>query len=330
MPLDRHGGAREHDVNILEAVGASAHVFDSGTIAVGAGHVLAYEQVGRPDGTPVVYLHGGPGSGATDSARELFDGGRHRAVIFDQRGAGRSTPHASESNVDWASIDLDHHLSDIEQLREHLRIDRWTVHGSSWGSVLGLAYAERHPEQVNAVVLGAVSTGTRADIEWLTVHAGRFFPAEWRAFRDHLPERLRDRRLVDAYAELLMDPDPQVHEAAAAAWCRWEDAHVATTPGAAANPRFDDPRFRLGFARQVTHCWRHDSWLDDDEIVVKADRLAGIPGWLVHGRLDVSSPLDAPWRIHRAWPGSELIVVDDEGHGGRSIADTCRRILAEI
>jgi proline iminopeptidase len=145
-----------------------------------------------------------------------------------------------------------------------------------------------------------------------------------------VPDRLRDRRLVDAYAELVSDPDPAVHEPAAAAWCAWEDAHVAVTSDARPDPRYDDPRFRLAFARQVTHCWRHDSWLAPDELVAGAGRLAGVPGWLVHGRLDVSSPLDAPWRLHRAWPGSHLVVVDGEGHGGTSIWATCRRLLADL
>ena len=211
---------------------------------------------------------------------------------------------------------MEHHVADIERLRVHLGIERWIVFGISWGSVLGATYAERHPDRVTALVLAAVSTGTAAEIDWLTVQAGRFFPAAWRAFRDHVPNELRGMRLVDAYNVLLMDPDPEVHDAAARAWCRWEDAHVATTPGATPNPRYDDARFRLGFARQVTHCWRHDSWLAPDEIVSNAGQLAGIPGWLIHGRLDVSSPLDAPWRLHQAWPDSELIVVDDEGHGG--------------
>jgi proline iminopeptidase len=183
---------------------------------------------------------------------------------------------------------------------------------------------------VTAVVVGAVSTGTAADIDWLTVHAGRFFPAEWRAFRDHVPAERRGQRLVDAYNRMLLDPDPAVREAAAIAWCRWEDAHVATTPGAAPNPRYDDARFRLGFARQVTHCWRHDSWLAPDEIVRNAGRLAGVPGFLVHGRLDLSSPLDAPWRIHQAWPGSELIIVDSDGHGGDAMARHVRRLLVEL
>lgn len=315
---------------MFASVRSAAEVFDSGVVGVDGGHALFYEQIGSPDGMPIVYLHGGPGSGITPSARQLFHGDRHRAVLFDQRAAGRSTPHASAPNVHWASIDLDHHVSDIEQLREHLGIDEWAVHGYSWGSVLGLAYAQRHPERVTAVVVGAVSTGTRSDIDWLTVHAGRFFPAEWEAFRSHIPRRLQGRRLVDAYAELLMDPDPAIHEPAAIAWCRWEDAHVGTTPGAAPNPRYEDPQFRLGFARQVTHCWRNNSWLSNDELVENADRLVGIPGWLVHGRLDVSSPLDAPWRIHQTWPNSQLIIVDNEGHGGSTIFETCASILAGL
>lgn len=307
----------------------AAEPFAAGHLDVGDGHVLYHEQVGARDGTPVVYLHGGPGAGCTLGARRNFDLRLHRAVLFDQRSAGRSTPHASEEGGHWASIDMDHHVDDIERLREHLGIERWIVFGVSWGSVLGATYAERHPERVRALVLAAVSTGTAGDIDWLTVHAGRFFPAEWRAFRDHVPAGLRGERLVDAYNTLLMDPDPEVRGAAAAAWCRWEDAHVATTPGARPNSHFADPRFRLGFARQVTHCWRHNSWLVPDEIVRNAARLAGIPGWLVHGRFDLSSPLDAPWRLHQAWPGSEL-VVDDEGHGGETIAMHWCRALADL
>ena len=304
--------------------------FDEGRIDVGDGHVLVYEQVGVPDGTPIVYLHGGPGSGCTPGARGNFDRRRHRAVLFDQRAAGRSTPYAADEDVHWASIDMDHHVRDIEQLREHLGIDRWIVFGLSWGSALGLTYAERHPERVTAVVVAAVSTGTRADIDWITVDAGRFFPAEWAAFRDHVPQQLRHLRLVDAYNQLVMDPDPAVNEAAAAAWCRWEDAHVATTPGAVPNPRYLDARFRLGFARQVTHCWRNDLWLEPDEIINNVGRLSGIPGWLIHGRLDISSPLDNPWRINRAWADSQLIVIDDEGHGGDAMMHTWRRVLADL
>lgn len=177
-----------------------------GRLGVGDGHVLYYEQVGTPEGTPVLYLHGGPGSGCTPNARRYFDPERHRAVLFDQRAAGRSTPHASDDGVDWASIDMDHHIADIEQLREHLGIERWIVFGVSWGSALGATYAERHPERVTALVLAAVGTGTAEDIDWLTIQVGRFFPAEWREFRDHIPPELRHERLVDAYNTLLIDP----------------------------------------------------------------------------------------------------------------------------
>ncbi len=172
-----------------------------------------------------------------------------------------------------------------------------------------------------------MSTGTAEDIDWSTVEAGRFFPAEWEAFRDFIPPSLRDRRIVDAYNELVMDPDPDVHAPAAHSWCLWEDRHMATTPGSGRNPRYDDPAFRLGFARQVTHCWRHNSWLADGELVENAVRLADVPGWLIHGRLDVSSPLWGPWRLHNAWPGSEFIVVDNEGHGGPDMQAEWRRVL---
>ncbi|HSL59966.1 MAG TPA: alpha/beta fold hydrolase [Acidimicrobiales bacterium] len=303
--------------------------FAAGRLDVGGGHVLHYEEVGSPSGTPVVYLHGGPGSGCSPAARRLFAAG-HRAILVDQRAAGRSTPHAADDEVGWDTIDMDHHVADLERLRSHLGIDRWIVFGISWGSVLGATYAERHPARVRALVLAAVSTGTADDIEWLTVHAGRFFPAAWDELRAHVPPALRDLRLVDAYHRLVMDPDPAVHHPAALAWCRWEDAHVATAPGARPSSRFDDARFRLGFARQVTHCWRNDSWLEPGEIVRRAGALAGIPGWLVHGRLDVSSPLDAPWRLHRAWPGSELVIVDGDGHGGDETMVRCRQILARL
>ena len=307
-----------------------AEPFATGRLDVGDGHVLHWEQLGAPDGVPVVYLHGGPGSGCTSGIRRAFDFTRHRAVLFDQRSAGRSTPHASEEGVDWASIDMDHHVADIEALRQHLSIDRWIVFGVSWGSVLGATYAERHPDRVTGLVLGAISLGRAEDIDWLTVHAGRFFPEEWRAFRDHIPERLRDRRLVDAYNELLMDPDPVVRDAAATAWCAWETAHVATTPQLRRNPRYDDPRFRLGFARQVTHCWRNNSWLTPDEIVANAGRLSGLPGWLITGRLDLSGPLDGAWRLNQAWPDSKLVIVDDEGHGGIGMFTQWTHALAEL
>jgi proline iminopeptidase len=304
--------------------------FDVGYLDVGNGHRLYYEQIGIPSGVPVVYLHGGPGAGCTPGARKNFNPNLHRAILFDQRASGRSTPHASGDNVHWASIDMKHHVSDIEQLREHLRISNWIVFGVSWGSVLGATYAELHPERVKSLVLGAFSTGTAYDVDWLTVHAGRFFPAEWSEFVGHIPPAMRTRLIVDAYNDLLMDPDPTIRSQAAQAWCKWENAHVATTAISRPNPRFEDPEFQLGFARQVTHCWRHNNWLDDDQIVKNAGHLANIPGWLIHGRFDLSGPLDAPWKLHQVWPQSKLIIVDDEGHGGFQMVEHWSRILQEL
>ena len=304
--------------------------FDRGHLSVGDGHRLYYEQVGSPDGAPVVYLHGGPGSGCTSGARAFFDAQRHRAVLFDQRSAGRSTPHASEDGVNWDSINMDHHVADIERLREHLGIERWTIFGISWGSVLGATYAERHPGRVNAVVLAAVSTGTADDIDWLTVSMGRIYPPEWHEFQQHVPAEMRHQRLVDSYNSLLMDGDPATRQAAATAWCRWEEAVVGESTTGWTNGRYADPAFRLGFARQVTHCWRHDSWLMPHEIVRRARALTGIPGSLIHGRQDLCSPLDAPWRLHRAWEGSELVVVKDEGHGGADMAALWSKALVRL
>jgi len=195
---------------------------------------------------------------------------------------------------------------------------------------LGATYAEAHPERVTALILGAVSTGTAYDVDWLTVHPDRFFPAEWNEFVSHIPMAMKSLRIVEAYNNMLMDLDPAIHVPAAAAWCKWENAHVATTAIIRANPRFEDPKFQLGFARQVTHCWRHNNWLSENQIILNADRLANIPGWLIHGRLDLSGPLDASWKLHRAWPESTLIVVDDEGHGGPKMAEHWSRILVDL
>lgn len=304
----------------LRRVAVTLEPFDQGHLSVGDGHRLYYEQIGNPDGAPVVYLHGGPGSGCTPGARAYFNPQRHRAVLFDQRGAGRSTPHASGDDLDWDTIDMDHHVADIERLRSHLTIRRWTAFGISWGSVLGATYAERHPDRVNALVLAAVSTGTADDIDWLTTSMGRIYPQEWHEFQQHVPAEMRHQRLVDSYNSLLLEDDPAIRQAAATAWCRWEEAVVGDGGGAWSNNRYADPAFRLAFARQVTHCWRHDSWLEPNEIIEHAHRLAGIPGSLIHGQQDLSAPLDAPWRLHRAWAGSELVVVEDEGHGGEHMA----------
>ena len=284
-----------------------------GTLDVGDGHRVYWEICGNPDGTPAVVFHGGPGSGCTPRARRYFDPSVYRIVLFDQRSCGRSTPHASMPGVDLASNTTAHLLRDIESLRVHLGIGRWLVFAGSWGSTLALAYATKFPDRVSALILWGTATTTRAEIEWVTRGARVLLPEAWAQFRDGASAGDADASLVDAYHRLLVDPDVQVHEKAARDWCDWEMALVAR-PGQPPDRRWDSAGFRLAFARLVTHYWRHGAWLDEGILLRQAGRLAGIPGVLVHGRLDLASPLATPWHLSRAWPGSELVVIDAAGH----------------
>ena len=234
---------------------------------------------------------------------------------FDQRNCGRSTPHASEPDVDLSTNTTADLIEDCERIRTHLGIDRWLVWGGSWGTTLGLAYGEAHPERVSEMILVSVGTTTRREVEWITRAMGRVFPEEWARFRDVVPEADRDGDLSAAYSRLLHVADPHIRERAAQAWCAWEDTHVGTYAGHTHDPRFDDPRFRMCFARIVTHYWSHAAFLEDGQLLRDVHRLAGISGVLVHGRLDISSPPDTAWQLARVWPAAELVLVDDAGHG---------------
>ena len=286
--------------------------YDHGMLEVGDGHRVYWEICGNPAGKPAVVLHGGPGSGCTAGSRRGFDPLRYRIFLFDQRGCGRSTPFGG-----LLANTTEHLLADIELLRAFFGIERWLVFGGSWGSTLALAYAERHPDRVSEMVLVSIATTTRAEVEWITHGVGRYFPREWERFRNGVPAAERDGSLVDAYHRLLVDPDPAVHEKAARDWCDWEMAIVAVQPNHTPNPRYARPEFRLTFARIVTHYWRHNAWLEDGKLLREVGRLAGIPGVLIHGRLDFGSPLITAWNLARDWPGSELVIVDDAGHDGR-------------
>jgi proline iminopeptidase len=290
--------------------------YDRGMLDVGDGHRVYWETCGNPDGRPAIYLHGGPGSGSTPGARRYFDPDAYRVVLFDQRGSGRSRPLASEPDADLSTNTTAHLIADIERLRRLHGIDRWTVLGISWGSTLGLAYAQAHPRQVTALVLAAVGTDSRREVEWLTRDVGRIFPREWDRFAAAVPDTLRHMPLVDAYATLLFDQDAAVREHAAREWCAWEDAHISLAPGHTPSERYENPEFRLRFARLVTHYWRHAAFLEDGQLLRDAATLNGIPGILVHGRYDVSSPLETAWQLSRNWSTSQLQVIDDEGHGG--------------
>jgi proline iminopeptidase len=288
--------------------------YEQGVLDAGDGQLLYWEVCGNPAGKPAVVLHGGPGSGCTPGARRFFDPAAYRIVLFDQRGCGRSTPHASDPTTDLAPNTTRHLLADIERLRALLGIERWLVLGGSWGSTLGLAYAERHPQRVTELVLVGTTTTLRREVEWVTRSVGRLFPEQWARFRAGVPEAERDGDLVGAYRRRLHHPDSAVRERAAADWCRWEDAHVRVRAGQGPDPRYDDPAFRMAFARLVTHYWRHAGFLEDGALQRGAPRLAGIPGVMVHGRLDLSAPLDVPWELAQAWPDAELVVVEGAGH----------------
>ena len=289
--------------------------YEHGMLDVGDGNLVYWEACGNPQGKPALVVHGGPGSGCTAGARRNFDPGAYRIILFDQRGCGRSTPHASDQSTDLGTNTTAHLLADIELLRQQLNIDRWLIFGGSWGSVLGLVYALRHPGRVSEIVLTGIATGRRAETDLITRGLGRLFPDAWARFRDAVPAADRDGDLADAYHRLLNDPDQAVRAKAAQDWCDWEIAIVPTSPP---NPRYDRSEFRMAFARIVTHYWRHGSWLEEGSVLEQARRLAGIPGVLVQGRLDLGNLLGTPWELAHAWPGSELVLVDDAGHDASS------------
>lgn len=296
--------------------------YESGMLDVGDGNEIYWEVCGNPEGTPALAVHGGPGSGCVPGMRRIFNPDKYRLVLFDQRGCGRSTPHASDPAVDLRTNTTDHLIADVEVLRVYLGVDRWVVVGWSWGTTLALAYAEQCPEQVAALVLTAVGTTGPREVQWLTRDVGRLFPAEWSRFRDALPEADRNGNLVEAYARLLNDSDAAVREKAARDWCQWEENHVNLSSEPCPNPRYSDPRFRMCFARLVTHYWRHAAWRADGELLRNVTKISHIPAVLIHGRLDLSSPPDIAWQLAKAWPAAQLHIVPGAGHSaGGAMSD---------
>jgi proline iminopeptidase len=294
--------------------GPSPEPYDQGHLAVGDGHHLYWEVCGNPMGKAAVVLHGGPGSGATPYWRQFFDPSRYRYVLFDQRGCGRSTPHAGDDVAALQDNTTAHLVADIERLREHLSVDRWLVLGASWGSTLGLAYAIQHPERVSELVLWAVVTTRAAGIAWLTHVMGQIFPEEFDQLVASLPEGRSTENIPRAFNELLRSDDPDVRDAAAVAWCAWED-RIATLSGPVrTSQRFRDPRTRLGFARLVTHYFGNAAFLPDDAIVGSLERLTSIPAYLLRGRLDIASPLRAAYEIAQRLPLATLDIVEPDAH----------------
>lgn len=301
--------------------------YDHGLLDVGDGNLVYWETCGNPDGKPALVVHGGPGSGSGTGSRRYFDPDRYRVVLYDQRGCGRSRPLASDPSTDMSVNTTEHLLADMERLREHVGIERWLLYGGSWGSTLILAYAERHPRRVSEIVLLGVTTTRRSEIDWLYRGVGRFFPEEWERFRAGVPEADRDGDLVAAYARLMESPADDVRRKAAADWLAWEDAVISLEPQGTPNAYSDRPAdAQLAFVRICAHYFAHGAWLEEGALLRNAHRLAGIPGVLFHGRLDLGSPLATAWELARAWPDAQLMIVDDSGHTG---SDTMRKqILA--
>lgn len=305
--------------------------YDDGMLDVGEGNLVYWEQCGNPGGKPALVVHGGPGSGCTPGQRGYFDPQRYRTVLFDQRNCGRSLPHASDPATELAHNTTDHLVADMERLRRHLGIERWLLMGGSWGSTLILAYAQRHPERVTEIVINGVTTSRRAEIDWLYRGVGRFFPAEWERFREGAGgPQVAPQDVVPAYAALAGHPDAAVRERATADWCTWEDAVLSLEPSGGPRPYSDRPSAaRLAMVRIASHYFAHGAWLAEGALIDGAARLAGIPGALFHGRLDLSSPVDTAHHLVRGWPDARLTVVDDSGHkGSATMSANVRAALA--
>lgn len=301
--------------------------FEQGMLDVGDGHAVYWERCGNPAGKPALVLHGGPGSGCTAMHRRFFDPAAWCVTLFDQRGCGRSTPHASVA-FDPATNTTAHLVADIEALRVTFGVERWTLLGNSWGSTLALVYAEAYPERVEGIVLGGVTTTRRREIDWLyRGGVAPLFPEQWERFQAGVSPELRDLDVIDAYATLLADADTAVAARAATAWCEWESATIGAEGEPRLTRRFQDPAYALAFARIVTHYFRHGAWLEEEQVLRDAGRLAGIPGVLVQGRLDLQGPLVTAWELARSWPDAELQVVD-ASHSAFEVAMAAELVAA--
>ncbi|GAB1597112.1 prolyl aminopeptidase [Lysobacter claricitrinus] len=284
--------------------------FDSGMLQVDDRHTLYYEQCGNPNGKPVVILHGGPGGGCSPKMRQFHDPAKYRIVLFDQRGSGRSTPHADlVDNTTW------HLVADIETLRDKLGIDRWQVFGGSWGSTLALAYAQTHPNRVTELVLRGIFMLRRWELEWFYQEgASRLFPEAWQQYIAAIPPVER-HDLISAFHRRLTSDDAATRLAAARAWSVWEGATSFLHYDPDFTAAHDEPEFALAFARIENHYFVHSGFFDaDDQLLRDAPRIAHIPGVIVHGRYDVVCPVQNAWDLHQVWPQAQLVITPASGH----------------
>jgi proline iminopeptidase len=283
--------------------------FASQMMSVADGHQIYLEQVGNPDGIPVLFLHGGPGAGCEPYHRRFFNPEHYRVVLFDQRGCGHSLPHASlEANTTWDLVD------DIERIRQQLNIERWLLFGGSWGSTLALAYAQTHPQRVTGMILRGIFLCRDEEIQWFYQYgASRVFPDYWENFIAPIPPQERDDLLHAYYRRLNGDNDIE-RMAAAKAWSVWEGRTASLHPNSAVVGFFSNPHTALSLARIECHYFVNHAFLSPNQLLLESDKLADIPGVIVQGRYDLICPMASAWELHHAWPESELKVIGDAGH----------------
>lgn len=283
--------------------------YESGMLDVGDGHSLYWERVGTPGGKPAVFLHGGPGGGCSPSHRRLFDPARYDVLLFDQRGCGRSTPHASlEANTTW------HLVADIERLREMAGLSSWLVFGGSWGSTLALAYAQTHPERASEIVLRGIFTLRRFELEWYYQYgASLLFPDKWERFQAPIPEAERGD-MIAAYRRRLVGEDREAQIEAARAWSLWEGETLTLLPDPATSDPFGDDDFAIAFARIENHYFVHAGWMEEGQLIRDAAKIRHIPGVIIQGRYDMATPPVTAWDLYRAWPEAEFHLVEAAGH----------------
>ena len=301
---NEHNESQVFDFTLFQPI----EPFDVGLLKLDGINEMYFEQSGNPKGVPVVFLHGGPGAGSSPSHRQFFDPGFYRIVIFDQRGAGRSTPLGSLHNNTTP-----HLIVDLEQLRTHLGVQQWIVFGGSWGSTLALAYAEHYPERCLALVLRGIFLCRRSEIEWFLYGLRNIFPEAWRTFASHLPASERGS-ILDAYHRLLNDSNPEVQLSAARSWSIYEGSCSTLLPNREVMASFASDRVALGLARIEAHYFKHNIFLPDNFLLENLPKIRHLPATIVQGRYDMVCPIVSADDLHRAWPEAEFRIIDAAGH----------------
>lgn len=295
--------------NDLRSLYPEIEPYATGMLDVGDGHTIYWERIGTPGAKPAVFLHGGPGGGVNAMQRRIFDPALYDVVLFDQRGCGRSTPHAHlDANTTW------HLVADIERLREMVGVDKWLVVGGSWGSTLALAYAETHAERVTELVLRGIYTVTKAELDWYyQFGVSQMYPDRWEKFIAPIPESERDNLML-AYNRYLTGNDEQKKLECAKAWSQWEGATICLLPNDDLLAKHGDDMFAIAFARLENHYFVNACWFEEGQLLRDAHKLKDIPGVIAHGRYDMPCPLKYAWQLSKAWPNAELHIIEGAGH----------------